>query len=262
MTGRDGQPMRFVVLGGGCYGTFYARQLLRARAAAALEVDEIVVVDREERPRARLELEPGAGPLRFVRAEWDAFLADYLAALESDADDRLITPPFTPHLSVAWLLRRLRESFPTLHWTTEPFRRMPGTPFERQTEGGPLVVSHADWICPVHCIEPATCPATRGPRQWDLDRTVRHLAVALEDGGQAVDQLHLFHCHHIAYGVGGFPAVEIVRAYEAIAGLVGGASPPLRSRFLVGTLSHCHGALHLLTATAGTDRESVQGDPP
>lgn len=240
--------MRYIVLGGGCYGTFYARQLLRARDAGALAVDEIVVVDRNAAPRARLELGE-APPLRFEATTWEAFVADYFAKLPPDADDRLVPPPFTPHLALAWLLDRARDARPRLEWTLEPFRALPAIPFAQQAEGGPLVVSHADWICPVHCIEPATCPKTRGPRHWDMDRTARELAQELDARGQPVDQVHLFHCRHEAYGVGAYPSALVPAALRSILGYVdeGGEGG---GRFLVGTISHCHGALHLLCAAA------------
>ena len=38
---------RIVVVGGGCYGTYYVRQLLRAERAGAITWDELVVVDRD-----------------------------------------------------------------------------------------------------------------------------------------------------------------------------------------------------------------------
>lgn len=247
--------MRFCIMGGGCYGSFYARQLLRARDASALEVEEVVVVDRAEAPQALQEL-GDAPPLRFERSTWDDFLDARLAAPDLRPDDQLVTPPFTPHLALAWLLRRMQRELPAVSWALEPFRRMPGTPFQQQAEGGPLLVSHADWICPVNCIEPERCPKTRGPRYWDLDRTVRALAVALGEGGQTVDQVHLFHCHHVAYGVGAYPLAELPAAAESIAAAARSADGPLR--VLVGTISHCHGALHLLTANGGMF--SVSGD--
>lgn len=253
--------MRFVILGGGCYGSFYARQLLRARDAGAFTVGEIVVVDRNETPRARREIEPTPA-LRFVKSDWEAFLRPYLASLGADAEDRLVTPPFAPHLALAWLLDRLRAERPEREWILEPFRRFPGTPFEQQAAGGPLLVSHADWECPVHCIEPATCPATRGPRDWDLDRTVRGFEAALQEAGQLVDQLHLFHCHHVTYGVGAYRAAAVREAYEQITGCIEGAARGRAARFLVGTISHCHGALHLLVSRPGTKRVTAASPLP
>ncbi|HEX7051545.1 MAG TPA: hypothetical protein VF188_15165 [Longimicrobiales bacterium] len=251
--------MRFIIFGGGCYGTFYARQLLRARQAGALRMDRVVVVDREREPRARQEL-GGSTDVRFEHEEWDDFLDRYLEGLPIDSADQLVTPPFTPHLALAWILRRLRQERPDAHWRLEPFRRFPGTPFERQAEGGPLVVSHADWICPVHCVEPEVCPKTRGDRYWDLDRTVRQFATALADGGQPVEQIHLFHCHHVAFGVGAYPAAAVVRALHEILDDGSPRSERTPRRFLVGTISHCHGALHLLSSGIGTF--PVEGGEP
>lgn len=244
--------MNYIVLGGGCYGTFYARQLLRARDAGALDRSRVWVVDRNESPPAKADL-PSDADLRFLACEWDSFLDGHLKDGPREIEDRIVPSPFTPHLALAWLLRRLPEDRPELSWRLEPFRRMPGTPWQLQREGGPLLLSHADWTCPVHCIEPATCPHTGGPRHWDLDRTVDHFAEALEEGGQPVQALHLFHCHHVTHGVGAYPASEIVRSRREI---VAGARTG--SRFLVGTISHCHGALHLLVAD-GAPPEGAEG---
>ena len=248
-------------MGGGCYGTFYARQLLRARAAGALVVDEIEVVDVAAEPRALRELGDAPG-LRHRRLTWDDFLDTRLApALDSAGDaapsgheDILVTPPFTPHLALAWLLRALPPHTPRKSWSLETFARQPATPFRHQADGGPLLLSHADWICPVNCIEPERCPKIRAPRDWDMDRTARELARELDGAGQPVDTVQLFHCHHIAYGVGGYPLARLPAAARAILGRVRAPLRPGEVRALVGTISHCHGALHLLSARGPQDR--------
>ena len=252
-------------MGGGCYGTFYARQLLRARAAGALVVDEIEVVDSAAEPRARRELGDAPG-LRHRRLTWDDFLDTRLAAaLDSAGDaprtnqDILVTPPFTPHLALAWLLRALPPQAPGMSRSLETFARQPATPFRRQAEGGPLLLSHADWICPVNCIEPERCPKIRAPRVWDMDRTARELARQLDEAGQPVDTVQLFHCHHIAYGVGGYPFARLPEAGRAILGRVRAAHRDREVRALVGTISRCHGALHLLTARGNQDSALANG---
>lgn len=256
--------MRFFIMGGGCYGTFYARQLLRAHAAGALAVDEVAAVDRAEAPQVEREL-GGEPRLRVIRSDWEDFLDAHLAGPDAlRPDDQLVTPPFTPHLALAWLLRALPREWPEWEWGLEPFRRFPGTPFQHQSEGGPLLVSHADWVCPVNCIEPERCPKTHGPRYWDLDRTVHEFAEALDAGGQPVESVHLFLCHHLAFGVGAYPLAALDRARRSIAAALErvGARPGREDemrRFLVGTVSHCHGALHLLTA--GRGMLSVSAEP-
>ena len=243
--------MRFIIFGGGCYGSFYARQLQRA-ARAGRPVTEIRVVDRNEMPAAR-QL-PDSVLLQFVQQDWDAFCDVYFPSLALDSTDQLVPPPFIPHLPVRWLLRRLTAARPNLSWSTEPIRRLPGTPFQHQSAGGPLTLSHADWICPVHCIEPGRCPITRGPRYWDIARTLEIWSEALAEAGQPIEQTHLFQCLHYSHGVGTYPAATVAAAYRALA--AAHATPGAPARFLVGTVSHCHGAIHLLKAEAGTDTVS------
>jgi hypothetical protein len=247
--------VKFVIFGGGCYGTFYARQLLRARQAGVLAVEDILVVDHGEKPKTAELLDPAA-PLRVLRSDWSDFLDEHLAA-GAHADEHIVPPPFTPNLAVSWLIRSLKNAFPDAAIEPEPFRAMPGTPFQDQRAHGTLAVSHADWMCPVNCIEPARCPATRGPRDWDMDRTVRTYARALEAAGQPVDRLCLFHCHHLAYGVGTYPARSLV---DARAALIADAAASRDLRFLAGTISRCHGALHLIRVRRGMDTVSAKAN--
>jgi hypothetical protein len=239
--------VRFVIFGGGCYGSFYARQLLRAHDASATAVSEILVVDHNENPPARDLQSP---LLRFAKQDWDHFCDVYFDNLPADATDQIVPPPFTPHLALGWLLRRLQVDRPELSWSLEPVQRLPGTPFQRETVGGPVTLSHAEWMCPVHCIEPETCPKTHGPRYWDMATTVKAWRHALDDVGQKVSQIHLFQCLHYTHGVGTYPAAKVVQARAAIAAASSSAAP---LRFLVGTVSRCHGAVNLLRAELGTD---------
>lgn len=248
--------MRFVILGGGCYGSFYAQQLLLARNAGAVQFDEVIVVDHNAQCQARHDV-PADTSLAFDTRDWDTFFDSYLAELDPASKDEIVPPPFTPHLALRWLLRILPEQHPEVHWELEPFKVMPGMPFQHQSAGGPLVVSHADWICPVHCIEPSRCPHTKGPRSWDVTGTVENYRAALELSGQRVLQVHLFQCLHKTYGVGTYPSAAIVRARVAIEGALSGVDPV--QRFLIGTVSHCHGALHLLRAAHGMEPVSTSG---
>ena len=62
----------------------------------------------------------------------------------------------------------------------------------------------------------------------------------------ALDGSFIFHCTHRRYGVGMIDAQRIAAADDALAAAVDDAP----RRFLVGTVSHCHGALGVL-AVAG-----------
>jgi hypothetical protein len=243
--------MKFVIFGGGCYGSFYARQLLRA-AAAGEPVTDITIVDHNARPPARSVA--NSALLNFVREDWDSFCDGYFGGLSLTATDQIVPPPFTPHLPLRWLLRRLPVDRPDLTWETEPIRRMPGTPFQHQSPDGPLTLSHADWTCPVHCVEPERCPVTGGPRYWDVARTVENWTAGLAEGGQKIARIHLFQCLHYTHGVGTYPAAKVAAAHCDLAAAQPAEGEP--ARFLVGTVSHCHGAIHLLKAETGTDTVS------
>ena len=45
-------------MGGGCYGTFYARQLARAKARGVLSYERVLVVDRDPACQVTRELRP------------------------------------------------------------------------------------------------------------------------------------------------------------------------------------------------------------
>jgi hypothetical protein len=233
---------RVVVIGGGCYGSWYTQQLQRAVARGALTAREIVVVDRDPacRVAARLASGEGAGgPVRLAVAAWDDYLAAWLGeGPEAVADDRLVPSPLMPHLCLDWLLARARQRWPGRAVGVAPLDAPVGTPWERAAPDARQYVSFATWTCPVNCIEPARCPATRGPRDWSLPPTLAaHVARTPGVRGPVI-----FHCTHRCYGVGMIDACAIAEADQRVAAW--GAQGP--AQVLVGTVSHCHGALGLL----------------
>jgi hypothetical protein len=233
---------RIVVIGGGCYGSWYSQQLTRAVARGALTAADIVVVDRDPACRVASQLAAGAyagAPLRVEVATWEAYLAAWLSA-GPDAlhDDAMVPSPLMPHLCLDWLVARAAARWPRRSIRVEPIGATPPTPWERQAPDARHYVSFATWTCPVNCIEPATCPATRGPRDWSMPVAMR----AFADAEPAIGRSLIFHCEHRTYGVGMIDAAPIAMADRQLA--VWGASDPVR--VLVGTVSHCHGALGVL----------------
>jgi hypothetical protein len=119
-------------------------------------------------------------------------------------------------------------------------------PWQRAGDDGTHYVSFAEWMCPINCIEPVRCPHTRGTRDWSMPVAVSRYAETERAAGRPVDGPFLFRCLHRAYGVGMLDVREILAADRAIAtrGAQGAAS------FLIGTVSHCHGALRRLVLSA------------
>ncbi len=236
---------RIVIVGGGCYGSYYVRQLGRAQRAAAAEWDELIVVDRDAScavgRRTPDELPPRT---TLVVAEWQQFFEDYLASAVAEPArrrDAIVPSPLMPHLMADWLAARARQRWPGRPVRTERLLAAPDVPWQRAGEDGTHYVSFAEWMCPINCIEPAKCPHTRGPRSWSLPVAVREYADAEGEQGRALEPL-VFQCVHRTHGVGMIDVADVVDADAAIAtsGARDGAS------FLIGTVSHCHGALRRL----------------
>ena len=68
-----------VIVGGGCYGSFYAGQLRRARERGAATWRRLLVVDRDPRCRAVKEHLAGTPGVELVVEEWGGFFDRYLA---------------------------------------------------------------------------------------------------------------------------------------------------------------------------------------
>jgi hypothetical protein len=246
-----------VVVGGGCYGSYYVRQLGRAMAARALSYERLLVVDRDPACRVAAELrgptndrgvEGPPAPV-VVAKEWSSFFADYFRQAETSADaarDAIVPSPLMPHLMYQWLAQRARERWPSRRVETRPLPRAPNIPWQQPAPDGTHYVSFAEWTCPINCIEPALCPEIRGPRTWSMPAAVRAYVAAERARGRNLAGPIIFHCTHRAYGVGMFDTREVIAADHLIAQ----AGSDDAVEVLVGTVSHCHGALNVLAIDA------------
>ncbi|MGH7559825.1 MAG: hypothetical protein ACRENB_02270 [Gemmatimonadales bacterium] len=238
-------PLRDVlIVGGGCYGTFYARQLETAVDRGGLALRRVILMDRDPGCRAAKELP--TSPARELRTvEWHAGLREFLdtpAPPPGEPDDAVVPSPLMPHLFAEWLAERAHA-----HWPDRPARLVTppepfGTPYDAVGPDGVRYVSFADWICPTHCVEPLVCPMIRGPRTWEMGDAFGDYARRLAGRG-AVAGPALFTTRHHAYGVGMIHAREI-RAGLALLADAGASRDPID--LLIGTVSACHGAASLL----------------
>ncbi|HQR19059.1 MAG TPA: hypothetical protein PK948_11835 [Gemmatimonadales bacterium] len=249
-----------IVVGGGCYGTFYARQLERARARGVLEVERVLVVDRDHACQLTRDLPPS--PVRtLVVEDWDTFFDGYFqqasvsaegprplspspASGEGELPSYIVPSPLMPHLMFNWVLRRARALFPGRDVRQVPLEMPLGTPYETLAPDGTRYVSWADWLCPTHCIEPHTCPVIRAPRTWEMSETVQELVARVGEEGRRVVGPALFVTKHLTDGVGMFGVADAVAA-DRLLREAAGASEPFS--LVVGTLSACHGAVGMVS---------------
>ena len=226
-----------VIVGGGCYGSFYTRQMLDARERGKAAFARLLVVDRAA-DCAAVHAFRGAPGVEFIGEEWDPFFDRYLAAAGRDGQDVVIPSPLMPHLFFEWLVRRARVHWPDRAISAGPLEGEVGTPYERRGRDRSTYLSFADWTCPTHCTEPALCPVIRAPRTWEMGDALRSYCAATGAAGPA-----LFSVHHLVHGVGGFAVSEILRAEAVLRESVEGKGTSL----VVGTVSACHGAAGILS---------------
>jgi hypothetical protein len=239
-----------VIVGGGCYGTFYAAQLAKAKERGKAEFRRVLVVDRDPDCRARRDLGP-APDREFITSDWTNFFDRFLAPAGPPTRppagfppaDFIVPSPHMPHLMFEWVVRRARARWPGRAVDVVPVPGALGTPYDRSVADGTRYVSFADWICPTHCIEPAMCPAIGSRRTWEMSEAVDGLARRLRFTGRPVDGPALFVCRHHVFGVGAF-SVEEVLAGDRLVAAAGEAGEKVE--ILIGTISKCHGAVNLL----------------
>ncbi len=233
-----------VVVGGGCYGSYYVRQLERARAAGAIQYNRILVVDRSTQCQVAGE-STGA---ELVVSEWRDFFSSYLASASGDTRDAIVPSPLMPHLMYGWLLNRASARWPGRVVATRSLTVVPETPWQSKAPDGTHYASYAAWTCPINCIEPRRCPHTGGERYWTMPAAARDVIARAQTGPEPLQGPVIFHCTHRAFGVGMFDTGDVVAADEFVKSVVAQSGASV----LVGTVSHCHGAFNVLHVGAAT----------
>ena len=216
-----------VVIGGGQFGSYHARQL-RKGVASGRVAGPITVVDRDPGCQAFREL-GSAGGVRVEQASWQDYLRSWLRT--AAPEDHLVPAPLAPHLLWEWLADELRADRvpPPRDW---------GLPYELADASGAVFLSAAAWLCPATCVEPSHCPALHAPRDWDLGDL-------LEEGARSRGlEPAVFRCLHLACGVGSVRVGELLAARDRLAGRP--------SRVLVATTSRCHAAVGALASGGGS----------
>ena len=210
-----------VVVGGGWFGSYHTRQLLKAMRAGRLTAERLLVVDRDPACRAAAEF-ADVPEVSLVAADWLGYLRGWLPG--AAADDRVVPAPLAPHLLWEWLAGELgaERIDPPRGWRL---------PYEQPGAGGELFLSAAGWTCPATCVEPPHCPALHAPRDWDLADLIEERARSL--GLRAA----VFRLAPLAHGVSGVRVGTLLVARdEAREG----------APVLVATSSRCHAAVGAL----------------
>ena len=207
------------VIGGGHFGSYHARQLLKAVRSGELPGERLLLVDRDPGCPGFREL-ASSPEVEVVTSDWLEFLRRWLPS--AAPSDQLIPAPLAPHLLWEWLAAELGGS-------PLPAPRGWGLPYEVAVKDV-VYLSAAAWICPATCVEPDHCPALHAPRDWDLAGTIE------EQARSRGYEPAVFRCLHLAKGIASVGVDEVQAARERL-----GRLP--QARILVGTSSHCHAAV-------------------
>ena len=248
--------MKFIIIGGGCYGIYHSGQLFKAIQKGKLPPNtQLVVIDRNLEPAA-MKVHGEKPGFSFIQSDWQDFLQSYFNDplqfdSSSEGDSVQIVPaPFAPHLMFDWLQNavkiRLQKLLPANDFKIirEGFDYQMGLPFESTDTTGNHYISRAGWLCPTTCIEPRICPAVKNIRDWDLDIDVRRFVAgqgvlasasaseklqtaSLANGANPeilgerlnpadFDGVVTFQCHHFVHGIGTVPARRLFEARERL----------------------------------------------
>ncbi len=231
------------IIGGGCYGSFYLDQLQTARRRGAVECRQVLLIDRD--PGCQVAGRDERSGWELVTEEWGAFLDRWLDRGQRDLDgltDMIVPSPLMPHLMAEWLERAARVRWSGRNVALVPAAEPLGTPYDRLHTDGVRYVSFADWLCPVHCVEPLVCPMIKAPRTWEMSEAVTGWTAAHGQQHPTAGPV-LFACRHVAYGVGMYPAHLALDARHLLDGL---AERPSGGDLVIGSISSCHGAIAVL----------------
>src|SRR5678816_4843068 len=115
------------VVGGGCYGSFYAGQLAAARLRGALRYRQVLVVDRN--PACAVSAMEPDEHRRLVVADWGEFFDQFLVG-DAGSGDAIVPSPLMPHLMFEWLERRMRARWPLRTIERVALDTPAGTPYD------------------------------------------------------------------------------------------------------------------------------------
>lgn len=239
MSGADERSYgSIIVVGGGCYGSYYVRQLYRASSAGVIRFERIIVADRH----ADCAVASLGTDAQIVVAEWTDFFDEYLGSADPDTHDAIVPSPLMPHLMYQWLRDRASKRWPNRLVETRALTLEPDTPWRSAAPDGTFYGSYATWTCPINCVEPRLCPHTGGERSWTMPSAAIELVSRSADRGEPLQGPVIFHCSHRAFGVGMFDTRDVVAADRLVERVAAGSGADV----LVATVSHCHGAFNVL----------------
>ncbi len=161
--------------------------------------------------------------------------------LEQGEIPSMIVPAAPIHIAFDWIRRTTGDCLQIVPHAV-PAAIAARLPNPIHGAEGELYISHADFLCPPDCSEPAKrCTATGRPRPRDMFRMLVEMDT---DGYSPV----VVRSHQLAPGVGGYRPESLFAARTAVSRING--------LVLLATACRCHGVLHAAAVHRATSRRS------
>ena len=234
--------MKIIIIGGGCFGTFYTRELLKAKEEGQLDYSHLIIVDKNAGCQVVKEIHD---PLaQIVPMEWAAYLKKYASNhFNNDSQevlaDLMVPSHWAPHLLGEMLFHRIQNDsdLPALRIEKMKFSKKIGPPYEKILANDDHAVSFATWECPSHCIEPKKCPTTKDDRDWEMGECLQSF---FKDKSLCY---YSFFCCHLADEVAAIPMKEIYKEYVRLKEDI---KKHKVYKFAMATHSSCHGLISFM----------------
>ena len=205
------------IIGAGRFGRLAAERL-----TGKIKDLHLVLVDSKEE-KLRKAMGPGR---RLVRSEGAAYLVEHLSASEETHPDWIV-PAVPVHLAAEWFL--LDQKGKNFQRTPVPEKIDPLLPNPMRVENGNVFVSHADFLCPDDCAEPANiCTFTGKPRKQNMFELLGEIEFPPWKS-------LVIRSHQLGAGVGGYRVKELF----GLARRIEEAEGPV----LLSTACRCHGVM-------------------
>ena len=222
---------RFWIIGAGRFGQIAVQRITRHIPHATL-----IVVD--QKPSMLDEM-----VITTIREDGVQWL---VRTLDPDAPVDMIIPAIPIHVAAAWLKGKLQHLFHIRPFLIQD-AWLARVPHAMQGAAGQAFVSHADFICPDNCTEPANaCTHTGKPRPTDLFRLL---------GSMPTDDVLpvIVRSHQLLPGVGGIYPAELLSALDTVCR---NSHRPI----MIATACRCHGVVDFIRLKRRVD-EPVHGAP-
>lgn len=228
---------RIYIFNGHRLSLSYFYKLKNARDEAKLECGEIFCLSGDPTDQAHRDL----SAQNLISASPSQFLLDCALGLRSfDHADSIIPDHTAKHILLMAYMDITREILPEAHVELAPLELNLTTPFMHKSDNNAIwAMSHATWMCPPDCDEPAVCPHIQNSRTWDFFDSLEKVLKKTRDLNAANPENLVYHygCTPIFAEIAHIPLKTIV---DDLKDYVQKLKNGVRQPVVVATHSHCH----------------------